>query len=308
MQTLEDRILFLLVIAISLAFAWILWPFFGAVLWAIVLAIVFAPLYWRILRSVGRRPNLAALATLLIVLALVILPVSYTAAALVEQAAGLYERIEAGQLNPGAIFQELKDALPAWVTGLLDRFGLKDFGAAEARFTDLLVKGSQFFGKQALNIGQGAADLFLSLTVMLYMLYFLLRDGNVLAKGIQESIPLPPQQQRALVEKFTTVIRATVKGNIFVAALQGALGGLIFWFLGLNAPVLWGVVMGLLALLPRLARRSFGCRPRSIFWSRARCGRAWFCSCSAPSRSGWSTISCGRAWSARRRRCPIISR
>jgi len=307
-QTLEDRILFLLVIAISLAFAWILWPFFGAVLWAIVLAIVFAPLYWRILRSVGRRPNLAALATLLIVLALVILPVSYTAAALVEQAAGLYERIEAGQLNPGAIFQELKDALPAWVTGLLDRFGLKDFGAAEARFTDLLVKGSQFFGKQALNIGQGAADLFLSLTVMLYMLYFLLRDGNVLAKGIQESIPLPPQQQRALVEKFTTVIRATVKGNIFVAALQGALGGLIFWFLGLNAPVLWGVVMGLLALLPAIGAALVWVPTAIYLLVTGAVWQAWFCSCSAPSRSGWSTISCGRAWSARRRRCPIISR
>jgi predicted PurR-regulated permease PerM len=70
-RSLEDRTLLLLVIAVSLAFAWILWPVFSAVLWATVLAIVFAPLYRRILRSMGQHPNLAALATLLIVVTLV---------------------------------------------------------------------------------------------------------------------------------------------------------------------------------------------------------------------------------------------
>ena len=85
---------------------------------------------------------------------------------------------------------------------------------------------------------------------MLYLLFFLLREGGELFKRIQDAIPLPPEQKRALFSKFTTVIRATIKGSIFVAAVQGALGGLIFWLLSLHAPVLWGVVMGLLALLP----------------------------------------------------------
>ncbi len=250
MQTFEDRILFMLVIVISVVFAWILWPFFGAILWAVVLAIVFAPLYWRISRGLGHRPNLAAIVTVLIILALVILPLSYAGAALVEQAADLYARIESGELKPGSIFQDLQGALPAWVTNLLDHLGLKNFHAAEERVTNLVIKGSQFFGTQALSIGHSAADFVLSLTVMLYLLYFLLRDGNSLAKAIQDSIPLRPEQQGALVEKFTTTIRATVKGNILVAVLQGALGGIIFWLLGLNAPALWGVVMALLALLP----------------------------------------------------------
>jgi predicted PurR-regulated permease PerM len=85
---------------------------------------------------------------------------------------------------------------------------------------------------------------------MLYLLFFLLRDGRALSKRIQDALPLPPKQERALFSKFTTVIRATIKGSVLVAALQGALGGVIFWLLGLHAPVLWGVVMGLLALLP----------------------------------------------------------
>ena len=93
MRTLEDRALLLLVIAVSLALAWILSPFFSAVLWATVLAIVFAPLYRRILRSIGQHPNLAALATLVIIVTLVILPLSLTATSLVQEATSVYDRI-----------------------------------------------------------------------------------------------------------------------------------------------------------------------------------------------------------------------
>jgi predicted PurR-regulated permease PerM len=249
-RTLEDRALLVLVIAISLAFAWILWPFFSAVLWATVLAIVFAPLYRRILRSIGPHSNLAALATLLIIVTLVILPLSLTATSLVQEATSLYDRIQSGELNLGIIFQQVRDALPGWVTNLLDRLGLTNLSAVQERLSDALKKGSQVIAAQALSIGQGAADFILGLLVMLYLLFFLLRDGRALAKRIQDALPLPPEQERALFSKFTTVIRATIKGSVFVAALQGALGGVIFWLLGLHAPVLWGVVMGLLALLP----------------------------------------------------------
>jgi predicted PurR-regulated permease PerM len=63
-------------------------------------------------------------------------------------------------------------------------------------------------------------------------------------------MPLNAQQQRDLLTRFTTVIRATVKGNVVVAIVQGALGGMIFWFLDVRAPVLWAVLMALLSLLP----------------------------------------------------------
>jgi hypothetical protein len=107
-RTLEDRALLLLIVAVSLAFAWILWPFFSAVLWATVLAIVFAPLYRRILRSIGQHPNIAALATLLIIVALVIVPLSLTATSLVQEATSLYDRIQSGELNLGTVFQQLR--------------------------------------------------------------------------------------------------------------------------------------------------------------------------------------------------------
>jgi predicted PurR-regulated permease PerM len=85
---------------------------------------------------------------------------------------------------------------------------------------------------------------------MLYLLFFLLRDGAALSRRMRDAIPLKTGYLRNLSGKFTTVIRATVKGNIVMAAIQGVLGGLAFWFLGIHAPVLWAVLMAFLSLLP----------------------------------------------------------
>jgi predicted PurR-regulated permease PerM len=83
-------------------------------------------------------------------------------------------------------------------------------------------------------------------------LFFLLRDGEDLARRIRTAVPLHTNQKHQLFNRFTTVIRATVKGNVVVALAQGALGGLAFWVLGVHAPVLWGVVMTFLSLLPAI--------------------------------------------------------
>ena len=250
MVTLEDKTFLVLVIAVSLAFALILWPFFGAVLWGTVVAIVFAPLYRRLLRLMRQRRNLAALATVMIILVMVILPMTLIIASLGQEAAGVYQRIQAGELNFGQYFQQVFAALPDWAANLLKRFRLTNLGAVQERLSAGLMKGSQFLAAQAINIGQYTFDFIVSLFVMLYLLFFLLRDGDGLSKRIQDAVPLRAEQQRELLNRFTIVIRATVKGNIVVALVQGALGGLIFWFLGITAPLLWAALMAVLSLLP----------------------------------------------------------
>ena len=250
MRNLEDNALLLLVIAVSLAFAWILWPFYEAILWATVLAIVFAPLYRRLSITMRQQHSLAALATVLIVVTMVILPLTLIAAALVQEATNLYEKIESNQLDFGRFFQEFLDALPAWATDLLNRFGLTNLGAMHERLSAALLQGSKYLAAQALSIGKGTANFIVSLLLMLYLLFFFLRDGGALSRRIRDAIPLREEQQRALFTKFAVVTRAMFKGNLLVAAVQGTLGGLIFWFLGIHAPVLWAVVMGFLSLLP----------------------------------------------------------
>jgi len=247
---LEDKTFLVLIVAVSLAFAWILWPFYGAVFWGTVLAILFARLYRRLLRSMKQRRTLAALATVMIVVMMVILPLTLISALLLQEGFSVYERVQSGELNIGRYFQQVFDALPGWVTDLLDRFGLTNLSLMRERLSTGLMKGSQFLATQAINIGQNMFDFIVNLFIVLYLLFFLLRDGDDLTKRIRDAIPLHAEQQRDLLNRFTTVIRATVKGNVVVAIVQGALGGLIFWFLGIHAPVLWAVLMAFLSLLP----------------------------------------------------------
>lgn len=247
---LEDKSFLLLVIAVSLAFAWILWPYSGAVLWATVLAIVFAPMYRRLSRSMRQKRTLAALATLLVIVLIVILPLTLITALLLQEGFSVYERIQSGELNIGEYFKQIFGALPSWVTDLLDRFELTNVRVMQERLSSGLMKTSQFLATQALNIGQNTFDFIIDLFIVLYLLFFLLRDGDGLTRRIRNAIPLHAEQQRDLLNKFTAVIRATIKGTVVVAILQGALGGLIFWALGVRAPVLWGALMAVLSLLP----------------------------------------------------------
>lgn len=250
MRDIEDHTLIVLLIAVSVAFAWILWPFYGAILWATVLAIVFAPLYRRLFSAMGGQRNLAALASMLIIVTLVILPLTLTAASLLQEATNLYETIEAGQTDFGQAIKQVIDALPTWATDILNRLGLTDLSAIQSRFSAALVQGSKAIAAQALSVGKGTANFIISLFIMLYLLFFFLRDGAALAGRIKDAIPLPAGQKRELFTKFTIVTRAMFKGTLLVAIVQGALGGFIFWVLGIHAPVLWGVVMGLFSLLP----------------------------------------------------------
>jgi predicted PurR-regulated permease PerM len=249
-STVEEKSFLFLVIAVSLAFAWILRPFYGAVLWGVIIAVVFRPLYLQLLRRLPGRPTIAALATVLIILVMVILPMTVLGGLLVQEAVSTYDRIQSGELNVGRFYQQVLSALPDWVRGQLERVGLTSLGRIEERLSALLTRSAQFLATQALNIGQNAADFLVSLFVMLYLLFFLVRDGDAIARRIRGAAPLRVDQQRSLADRFSTVVRATVKGNFVVALVQGALGGLIFWILGVRAPVLWGTLMALLSLLP----------------------------------------------------------
>jgi predicted PurR-regulated permease PerM len=135
MRTLEDKTFLLLIIAVSLAFAWILWPFYGAVLWGAVLAIVFAPLYRRLSLSMRQQRNLAALATVMIIVVIVILPLTLITASLVQEASGLYEKLQSGELNLAGNFQQIVDTLPTWAVNLLDRFGLTNLAGVQERLS-----------------------------------------------------------------------------------------------------------------------------------------------------------------------------
>ena len=200
--------------------------------------------------ALPERRTLAAVITLVIIVVTVILPLSWITGALVQEGLSTYQRIRSGELDFGRYFARIIDVLPAWMTHLLDRLGLTSLELAEQRLSTVLTRGIQLLAGKVLSLGQNTMEFIASLFIMLYLLFFMVRDGEDLARRLSGAIPLRPELQRKLAGRFTTVLRATVKGNLVVAIVQGGLGGLIFWILGLNAPVLWGAFMAVLSLLP----------------------------------------------------------
>lgn len=249
-RALQDRTFLLLLVGITLAFVWILWPYFGAILWAGILAILFRPLYRRLRTRMGDRPSLAALVTLLAIVLIVIIPGAVIGAMLLQEGLALYQRIQSGELDLARYARQAFEGLPAWLTGLLDRFGLASLAGVQEKFAAGIGQGARYVASQALNIGQNAFEFVIAFFVMLYLLFFLLRDGVALLERARDAIPLRGDLQRDLATRFTTVIRATIKGNIVIAILQGALGGVAFWVLGITPALLWAVLMAFLSLLP----------------------------------------------------------
>lgn len=249
-HNLQFQTFLLLLTAVTIAFAWLLRPYYGALFWGAALAIIFMPLHRRILRSVGARPNLAALASVALCVLIVIIPLIAITGALVQEGAVFYHKLSGGQLNLGQYFEQALHALPASVQDELARFGLGDMDSVKNTVSSGAVKASKFLATQAFSVGQNTFEFMISLGIMLYLLFFLLRDGPSLAQHTAQLIPLNDDHKNHLFRKFATVVRATVKGNIVVAATQGLLGGIIFWLLGIEGALLWGVLMGFLSLLP----------------------------------------------------------
>ena len=246
---LETRAFVLLMVIVTLAFGVILLPFWGAVFWGVITAILFAPLQRLLARRMGSK-TWAALATLAIILLIVTPPLILIVATLVQEGSGVYARMKSGELNFGRYFQEIVNALPPWFTRLLDRFGIGNFADIEQRLTSAAAEASQLIATQVLGVGQNTLSFVVGFFIALYLTFFLLRDGPTLALRVKAAIPLNELHKQALARKFATVIRATVKGNIVIALIQGMLGGLALWVLDVRGALLWAVLMAFLSLLP----------------------------------------------------------
>jgi len=247
---MASRLPLLLLLACAVALGWILQPFWGAILWAVIIALLFLPMFRRLLPRVGGRRSLAAALVLGAVLLICVLPLTLVAASLAREAATLYQQIDSGAWQPELAVRRLFNALPGWVVSLLDHFGVADFDTLQRRMTASVSQAAQLITTRALGIGLDTFDFFTSLAITLYLAFFLVRDGESLVRTMAAGLPLSAAHQRALGGKFATVVRATVKGSLLVAAAQGALGGLAFWVLGVQGALLWAVLMTFLSLVP----------------------------------------------------------
>ncbi|MBB4098637.1 AI-2E family transporter [Sphingomonas kyeonggiensis] len=244
--------LILFIAAITVSLALVVSGFLGALFWAGLAALMFQPLFQRLLGRWPERRNRAAALTLLIITIAVIIPALVIGSLVVDQAAGVYGQLRSGQIDFAVYFEQVFHALPLRVQTLLDGYGLGSFEHAQARLSQALSSSASFLASRALSIGANAAAWLLLFSVGLYVTYFLLRDGEQIGPSVVRALPLDPAIAQRLTDKFVTVVRATIKGSGLVALAQGALGAITFAIVGLPAALLWGLLMAIAALLPAI--------------------------------------------------------
>jgi predicted PurR-regulated permease PerM len=249
-RTLENASFLGLVILVTIAFVLVVGVFLEPVFWAIVLVILFKPVHERIVRAVGGRRSLASVLSLLLVTLVVIVPLVGVGAAVTAEATTLYRLIASGEIDVTAPIHAAEQWLPR-ATELLESFQV-DLDRVREGLSNAAVTVSQFVASQAIVVGQSALNLVILFVLTLYLLFFFFRDGDRIIEALIRAMPLGDPRERRLFSRFALVARATVKGTLVVGVVQGTLGGLAFWILGLNAPVLWGVVMTVLSLLPAI--------------------------------------------------------
>ena len=243
----QRRAFVALVILVTLAFLWVIRGFLQPVFWAAVLALLFRPLHVRLRQRLGSRKNVGAALSTLAVIVAVVVPMVLLGFAVANEASGLYDRISSGDW---AVLGWVEGQLPQ-LTALLDRFGI-DPERVRGALSDGASSASQLVASRLVAIGQNTLEAAILFGLMLYFLFFFFRDGEHIVDRMIRALPLGDQRERRLFSKFADVARATVKGTLVVAAVQGAIGGLLFWVLGIDAAVFWGVVMAVLSLLPAI--------------------------------------------------------
>lgn len=208
--------------------------------WALAFAVVISPLHAWLLRRF-KRPSLAAgLATLAVAIALVV-PLTLAGRQVAIEAAAAASKLQ-GIVKEGSL-QALLDKNPG-VAAAVDSLG----GIVEPR--EQVAKLAQYVPAALQKLLSGSLDFGMGVVVALFLLYFFLRDRELLLDGVRGLLPLSAAEAARLFRQVDDAIYAVMYGKLAVCVVQGLLGGLMFWWLGLPAAILWGSAMAVAAILP----------------------------------------------------------
>lgn len=249
-DSFENKTFLALLAGVTILLALILFPYAGPLLWAVIIAIVFDPIQQRLVERWPGKEGRAAGVTLLLVLLLVIIPLLAVGSGVVGEIVNAIAWLRTNPIDLAAMLRDVIEGLPRWLQRLLARTDINELARNQDRLLGGLLGSFNSVATRLLNIGQGAFVFLVQLGVLLYVTFFLLRDGRRIGARALDELPIPPVARAAMASRFIAVIRATIRGGLIVAVLQGLLGGIIFWALGIGAPLLWGSLMAVGSLIP----------------------------------------------------------
>jgi len=251
-QPLEQGGFLLFLALVTFAFLVVILPFLQPVLWAVLAAIMFKPLFSKFLALRPGHEGQAALLTLLVIFVAVIVPGLLIGTAVVEEAARLVAMFRDGEIDVAEWFTQVINALPARIRSAITSSGWNDLDLLQQRAQALLQDSLGLIAQQAVSIGGTVFGFALGFGIALYVTFFLLRDGKTIGEQVLRCLPFERGIADHLGERFVNIVRATIKGSVVVGLAQGALGALTFWIVGIPSVLLLGVIMAIASLLPAL--------------------------------------------------------
>lgn len=226
-------------------------PFFSALTWSAVLAYGLYPLYGKLVRATGERTSLSAAVMSVAVTVGLVLPLAYLSFLIGKEVASTY-------LSVVTLLQQSDEKMGQWlghpvISGLIAQIQeferLTGTDLRTVMIDNLAAMGSTLV-EQLTHVAKNTLVGLAELAIILFSTFYCFRDGEGAVDWIKELLPLEKSRQQLVLRRFDEVVKGAVLGNTLVAALEGVVGGLAFWVLGLPAALLWGSIMAILAYLP----------------------------------------------------------
>ncbi len=232
--------------AITFVFLYLIKPFFYPIFWAAIIAGIFYPI-WKKINTKIKYPNISSLLTILIVLIIIIIPVTLLSSLVLKESVTLYASITN---NEGPIVNTVKGVF-SWIKNnpITDRLHIDEQQVTD-KLTEIATLVTNFVLTFAKNVTQNSLTFLIMFIIMLYTLFFFLKDGERMLKKLSHLSPLGDKHEILLYKKFTSTARAVLKGTLIVGAVQGLLTGLLFYIVGIEGTLIWVIISTLFSIIP----------------------------------------------------------
>lgn len=237
---------FTALISITLIFLYLIRPFFYPIFWAAVIAGIFYPIFKKINKKINY-PNLSALATIGTILIIIIIPVAVLSSLVLKETVELYGSISN---NQGPIVNTVSGIFN-WIKNnpITEKLNINEQQVTQ-QLTSFAKTTTDFIFTTAKNITQNSLTFLIMFIIMIYALFFFLKDGEKLLKKLAHISPLGEKHEIIMYKKFTSTARSVLKGTLIVGGIQGALTGMLFYITGIEGALIWGIITTLFAIVP----------------------------------------------------------
>jgi predicted PurR-regulated permease PerM len=242
----KDIAFFALMAAVTLFFLYLLKPLFFPIFWAAVIAGITRPLYFRI-NDALKHPTLSLTLFFSLLILVIIMPLTGIGMLIFDESVDLYQLLKPAEKGLNPSLQRIADAVTDNDFARLVLVN-KDFLISKA--TEAIRSLANYLLVHMKNITQNTLGLIVQFGIMLYTLFYFIRDGGKLVSMMGKLLPLDQEKQRFLFERFIAAARSTLKATLVIGGIQGMIGAFVFWIAGVKGAFIWGSVMILMSIIP----------------------------------------------------------